>query len=63
MKLHIREVKPGMQLEQAINNPTTGQLLLTAGTTLSIKNIDKIIERTSKHETSLLSVFIKISFI
>ena len=44
MKLSIREVKPGMQLEQAINDPVTGICLLTAGTTLSIKNIDKIRE-------------------
>ena len=44
MKLSIREVKPGMQLEHAINDPTTGRLLLTSGTTLSIKNIDKIKE-------------------
>ena len=49
MKLHIREVKPGMQLEQAISDPNTGQLLLTAGTTLSIKNIDKIKEHKIEH--------------
>lgn len=44
MKLSIREVKPGMQLEQTINDPVTGICLLSAGTTLSIKNIDKIKE-------------------
>ena len=44
MKLSIHEVKPGMQVEHAINDPTTGRCLLASGTTLSIKNIDKIRE-------------------
>lgn len=44
MRLSIVEVKPGMQLEQAIMSPATGNCLLSAGTILSIRNIDKIKE-------------------
>lgn len=44
MRLSIVEVKPGMRLEQAIMSPSTGKCLLTADTTLSIRNIDKIKE-------------------
>ncbi len=43
MKLSILEVKPGMQLEQAIHD-ASGRCLLAAGTILSYKNIDKIKE-------------------
>ena len=49
MKLHIRDVKPGMQLEQAINDSVKGICLLTAGTTLSIKNIEKIKENNIEY--------------
>lgn len=44
MLLPIYEVKPGMQLEQAIFSPETGKCLLSAGVPLSIKNIEKIKE-------------------
>lgn len=44
MKLTIHEIKPGMVLEQAVISPATGQCLLSSGTTLSIKNIEKMKE-------------------
>ena len=42
-QLYLSEVKPGMRLEQAIVMPD-GKTLLSAGTILSIKNIDKLHE-------------------
>lgn len=42
--LSIKEVKPGMTLEQAIYSSDNNSFLLTAGTVLSIKNIEKIKE-------------------
>lgn len=42
-ELYISEVKPGMRLEQAIILPD-GKTLLSTGTILSIKNIDKLHE-------------------
>ena len=42
-ELYISEVKPGMRLEQAIVLPD-GKTLLSTGTILSIKNIDKLHE-------------------
>lgn len=44
MRLSMIEVKPGMKLEQAIMSPSTGKCLLSAGTILSIRNINKIKE-------------------
>ena len=42
--LSIIEVKPGMKLEQAVVSPETDTCLLSAGTILSIKNIEKLKE-------------------
>ena len=42
-ELHLSDVKPGMKLEQAVVLPD-GKTLLSAGTILSIKNIDKLHE-------------------
>ncbi len=42
--LTITEVKPGMKLEQAIYSPENNSCLLSAGTILSIKNIEKLKE-------------------
>lgn len=40
--LSIIEVKPGMKLEQAVMSPENDTCLLSAGTILSIKNIEKL---------------------
>ena len=42
-QLYLSEVKPGMKLEQAVVMPD-GKTLLSSGTILSIKNIDKLHE-------------------
>ena len=42
-ELHLSDVKPGMKLEQAVVLPD-GKTLLSTGTILSIKNIDKLHE-------------------
>lgn len=44
MRISIIEAKPGMELEKAVISPENQQCLLSAGTILSIKNIDKIKE-------------------
>lgn len=46
-ELFISEVKPGMKLEQAIVMPD-GKTLLSSGTILSIKNIEKLYELNIK---------------
>lgn len=43
-KLRVEEIKPGMQLEQAIFPPDSDICLLKAGTTLSNRNVEKIKE-------------------
>ena len=48
-ELFISEVKPGMKLEQAIVMPD-GKTLLSSGTILSIKNIEKL------HELNIKSI-------
>ena len=50
-ELFISEVKPGMKLEQAIVMPD-GKTLLSSGTILSIKNIEKL------HELNIKSIHI-----
>ena len=50
-ELFISEVKPGMRLEQAIVMPD-GKTLLSSGTILSIKNIEKL------HELNIKSIHI-----
>ena len=42
--LEMYEIKPGMTLEQSINSAENGSCLLSAGTVLSIKNIEKLKE-------------------
>ena len=60
MLLSIYEVKPGMELEQAVVSPETGKILLNSGVILSIKNIEKIKEHKIEelHIADRYSVFV-----
>lgn len=60
MLLSIHEVKPGMELEQAVVSSETGKCLLNAGVVLTIRHIEKIkaLKIEELHIADRYSVFI-----
>lgn len=58
--LNINEIKPGMELEQAVMSPENGHCLLAAGSILSIRNIEKLkkMEITSAYIKDRNTIFI-----